>query len=103
MRKLGFAHQHWTVHLIKNLTHNLKLKITEELDKYKLELRKTNQNSPKAKSKKCEKQKRRTIRWNKTLREIILWIISSTIIWQNNKLHKPIKQDLTNFPKRIQD
>lgn len=41
MRKLGFVHQHCTFHLIKNMTPNLKPKITEELDKYEAELRKT--------------------------------------------------------------
>lgn len=41
MRKLGFVHQHCTFHLIKNMTTNLKPKITEELDKYEAELRKT--------------------------------------------------------------
>lgn len=40
MRKLGFAHQHYIFHLIKNMTTNLKPKITEELDKYEAELRK---------------------------------------------------------------
>ena len=41
MRKLGFAHQHCTFHLTKNIITNLKPKITEEIDKYKTELRKT--------------------------------------------------------------
>lgn len=38
MRKLSFAHQHCIFHLIKNMTANLKPKITEELGKYEAEL-----------------------------------------------------------------
>lgn len=52
MRKLGFAHQHCTFHLIKNMTTNLKPKITEELDKYEAELRKTQPKISETKSKK---------------------------------------------------
>ena len=42
MRKLDFAHQYCTFHLIKNLTINLKLKITEEMGKYEAESLKKN-------------------------------------------------------------
>ena len=42
MRKLDFAYQYCTFHLIKNLTINLKLKITEEMGKYEAESLKKN-------------------------------------------------------------
>lgn len=50
MRKLGFAHQHCTFHLVKNISTNLKPKITEELDKYEEKLRKNNPQTPTQKS-----------------------------------------------------
>ena len=61
MRKLGFAHQHYTFHLIKNITTNLKPKITEELDKYETEFQENNQKPQKAKSKKIRKKKKEEI------------------------------------------
>ncbi|MFM5882148.1 hypothetical protein V4U87_02265 [Methanobrevibacter gottschalkii] len=61
MRKLGFAHQHCTFHLIKNMTTNLKPKITEELDKYEAKLRKTQPKISETKIKKMRKNKKEEI------------------------------------------
>lgn len=62
MIKLGFAHQHCTFHLIKNMTTNLKPKINEELDKYETELRKKqHKNLRKQNQKNEKKEKRRNI------------------------------------------
>lgn len=54
IRKLTFAHQHSTFHLIKNITVNLKPKITEGIDKYKAKLRKNNPKISESKIKKEE-------------------------------------------------
>ena len=68
MRKLGFAHQHCTFHLIKNITTNLKQKITEELDKYETEFRKNNLKASKSKIKKnTKREKRRNLKWKKVI------------------------------------
>ena len=61
MRKLGFAHQHCTFHLIKNMTTNLKPKITKELDKYKAELQKTQPKISETKIKKMCKTKKKGV------------------------------------------
>ena len=61
MIKLGFAHQHCTFHLTKNITTNLKPKITEEIDKYKTELRKTHPQISESKIKKMCKTKKEEI------------------------------------------
>ena len=58
MRKLGFKHHHCTFHLIKNITPNLKPKITEELDKYEAKLRKPQQKISESKIKKNAKKRR---------------------------------------------
>ena len=58
MRKLGFAHQHCTFHLIKNITTNLKPKITKELDKYETEFQENNPKASKSKIKKARKEKK---------------------------------------------
>ena len=69
MKKLGFAHQHCTFHLIKNMTTNLKQKINEELDKYEAELRKTQPKISKNKIKKIRKKKKEEI--TKEIKEYI--------------------------------
>ena len=104
MRKLGFAHQHCTFHLIKNMTLNLKPKITEELDKYEAELLKTQPKISKSKIKKMRKTKKEEI-----TDEIKIYIELFYELFHQQSFDKAIKyidllkQELTNFPKMMQD
>ena len=104
MRKLGFAHQHCTFHLIKNMTTNLKPKITEALDKYEARLRKTQPIISETKIKKIRKTKKEEI-----TDEIKIYIGLFYELFHQQSFDKAIKyinllkQELTNFPKMMQD
>ena len=104
MRKLGFAHQHCTFHLIKNMTTNLKPKITEELDKYEADLRKTQPKISEYKIKKMRKNKKKEIS-----DEIKIYVGLFYELFHQHSFDKAIryigllKQELTNFPKMMQD
>ena len=104
MRKLGFTHQHCTFHLIKNMTANLKPKITEELDKYEAEIRKTQPKISESKIKKMRKTKKEEI-----TDEIKIYTGLFYELFHQQSFDKAIKyinllkQELTNFPKMMQD
>ncbi|WP_157064710.1 hypothetical protein [Methanobrevibacter millerae] len=104
MRKLGFVHQHCTFHLIKNMTTNLKPKITEELDKYEAELRKTQPKISEYKIKKMRKNKKEEMS-----NEIKIYVGLFYELFHQQSFDKAIryiyllKQELTNFPMMMQD
>ena len=104
MRNLGFAHQHCTFHFIKNITINLKPKITEEINKYEAELRKTHPNISKSKLKKMCKTKKEEI-----TDEIKIYIRLLYELFHQQSFDKAInyiellKQELPNFPEMMQE
>lgn len=100
MRKLGFAHQHFTFHLIKNMTTNLKPKITEKLDKYEAELKENNPKISKSKIKKMRKEKKEEISDEIKIHiELLYWIIPPTIIQQSKKIHRTTKIRINQFSR----
>lgn len=104
MIKLGFAHQHCTFHLIKNMTTNLKPKINEELDKYETELRKNNTKISENKIKKMRKKKKEEIS-----DKIKIYVGLFYELFHQQSFEKAIsyiellKYELKNFPKMMQD
>ena len=104
MKKLGFAHQHCTFHLIKNMTTNLKQKINEELDKYEAELRKTQPKISKNKIKKIRKKKKEEITKEiKEYIELFYELFHQQSFKKAKNYIKLLKQELKNFPKIMQD
>ena len=104
MRNLGFAHQHCTFHFIKNVTTNLKPKITEEINKYEAELRKTHPNISKSKLKKMCKTKKEEI-----TDEIKIYLRLLYELFHQQSFDKAInyiellKRELPNFPEMMQE
>ena len=104
MRKLGFAHQHCTFHLIKNMTTNLKPKITEKLDKYEAELKENKPKISKSKIKKMRKEKKEEIS-----DEIKIYIGLLYELFHQQTFNKAkryielLKYELTNFPEIMQE
>lgn len=104
MRKLGFAHQHCTFHLIKNITTNLKPKITEELDKYEVELRKNNTKISENKIKKMRKNKKEEITGEiKIYMELFYELFHQQSFEKAINYIELLKYELKNFPKMMQD
>ena len=104
MRKLGFTHQHCTFHLIKNMTTNLKPKITEKLDKYEAELKENKPKISKSKIKKMRKEKKEEIS-----DEIKIYIGLLYELFHQQTFNKAkryielLKYELTNFPEIMQE
>ena len=104
MRKLGFAHQHCTFHLIKNMTTNFKPKITKILDEYEVELRKTQPGISESKIKQKRKDKKEAIN-----NEIKIYIGLFYELFHQQSLEKAIsyiellKHELINFPIMMQE
>ncbi len=104
MIKLGFAHQHCTFHLTKNITTNLKPKITEEIDKYKTELRKTHPQISETKIKKMCKTKKEEITTElKIYMELLYELFHQQSFDKAISYIELLKQELTNFPKMMQE
>ena len=104
MRKLGFAHQHCTFHLTKNITTNLKPKITEEIDKYKTELRKTHPQISESKIKKmCKTKKEEITAELKIYMELLYELFHQQSFDKAISYIELLKQESTNFPKMMQD
>jgi len=104
MRKLKFSHQHCTFHLIKNMTTNFKPKITEEIDKYEVELRINDPEISESRIKKMRKKKKEEINDEiKIYMELFYQLFNQQSFDKAKKYIELLKYELKNFPKMMQE
>ena len=104
MRKLKFSHQHCTFHLIKNMAAHFKPKITEELDKYEVELRINDPEISESRIKKMRKKKKEEINDEiKIYMELFYQLFNQQSFDKAKKYIELLKYELKNFPKMMQE
>ena len=87
--------------IIKNITINLKPKITKKLDKYEVEFKKNNPQSPESKIKKIRKEKKEIMDRIKIYKEILYELFHQQSFDKAKRYIELLKYELTNFSKMM--